>query len=255
MAPSPTGLLHLGHARTFWIASSRARAAGGSLLLRNDDLDHARCQPAFVAAMQEDLLWLGLTWDRAMVSQSDRFDRYRQALERLHAAGRIFPCTRSRRDVIEAAGAPHEGGADDEPLYPREFRPKADAPLPPYLQRANWEVMKDRIDRLEVTRANMVDWIGGREEARPLVTVMENHLADGASTRTTMSPPSPCWIELAMSSLTMRSRSSTTSAPAANRRSSPLTNSRAWRALAGDEGSVRATCAEDCIMKVLRRAG
>ncbi len=140
LAPSPTGLLHLGHARTFWIASTRARAARGSLLLRNDDLDQARCQPAFVAAMQEDLLWLGLTWDRAMVSQSDRIDRYRRALERLHAAGRIFPCTRSRRDVIEAAGAPHEGGADDEPLYPREFRPNAAAPLPPLGDRieVNW---------------------------------------------------------------------------------------------------------------------
>jgi glutamyl-tRNA synthetase len=68
-----------------------------------------------------------------MISQSERIARYRAALEQLHAAGKIFPCTRSRRDVIDAAGAPHEaaGAVDDEPLYPKEFRPPAAAPLPP----------------------------------------------------------------------------------------------------------------------------
>ncbi len=133
LAPSPTGYLHIGHARTFWIAAERARASGGVLLLRNDDLDHARCRPEFVTAMQEDLHWLGLEWDGPMISQSERVGRYRIALERLHAARLIFPCHRSRRDVQEAAGAPHEraGAAGDEPVYPREFRPTADAPLAP----------------------------------------------------------------------------------------------------------------------------
>jgi glutamyl/glutaminyl-tRNA synthetase len=131
LAPSPTGYLHLGHARTFWIAAQRAAAAGGALLLRNDDLDRARCRPEFVTAMQEDLRWLGLNWDGPMISQSERIPRYRAALEQLHAAGLIFPCHRSRRDVFEAAGAPHEGDADDEPIYPKEFRPSLDAALPP----------------------------------------------------------------------------------------------------------------------------
>ena len=140
LAPSPTGFLHLGHARTFWIAAQRARAAGGTLLLRNDDLDRGRCRPEFVAAMQEDLRWLGLDWDGPMISQSERIPRYRTALERLHAAGSIFPCTRSRRDVLEAAGAPHEDGGDDEPVYPKEFRPANDAPLPALERRitVNW---------------------------------------------------------------------------------------------------------------------
>jgi glutamyl/glutaminyl-tRNA synthetase len=140
LAPSPTGYLHLGHARTFWIAAQRARQAGGKLLLRNDDLDLARCRAEFVTAMQEDLRWLGLNWDGPMLSQSARIPLYRAALQRLHAAGLIFPCSRSRRDVLEAAGAPHEGGDDDEPLYPREFRPPADAPLPPLGERVatNW---------------------------------------------------------------------------------------------------------------------
>jgi glutamyl/glutaminyl-tRNA synthetase len=65
LAPSPTGYLHVGHARTFWIAAQRARDARGTLLLRSDDLDRARCRPEFVDAMQEDLHWLGLTWTGA----------------------------------------------------------------------------------------------------------------------------------------------------------------------------------------------
>lgn len=140
LAPSPTGHLHLGHARTFWIAAKRARAAGGTLLLRNDDLDALRFRLDFVDAMLEDLRWLGFTWEEPMVSQSARMDRYRAAMARLLAARLIFPCTRSRRDVIEAAGAPHEGGADDEPVYPREFRPPAETPLPPLFEGApvNW---------------------------------------------------------------------------------------------------------------------
>jgi glutamyl-tRNA synthetase len=131
LAPSPTGYLHLGHARTFWIAAERARTAGGTLLLRNDDLDRARCRPEFVEAMREDLRWLGLTWDGPIISQSERWGRYRSALETLHARRRLFPCSRSRRDVQEAAGAPHEGGEEDEPVYPKEFRPASEAPLPP----------------------------------------------------------------------------------------------------------------------------
>jgi glutamyl-tRNA synthetase len=131
LAPSPTGLLHLGHARTFWIASERARQAGGKLFLRNDDLDAIRFRLDFVDAMLEDLRWLGLRWEEPVVAQSQHRALYRAALEKLHAAGLIFPCTRSRRDVVEAAGAPHEGGEADEPVYPPAFRPPADAPLPP----------------------------------------------------------------------------------------------------------------------------
>ncbi len=131
LAPSPTGYLHLGHARTFWFVSERARAAGGRLLMRNDDLDRSRCRPEFVAAMIEDLRWLGLSWEEPVYSQSGRLAVYRGALERLHAAGLIYPCNRSRRDVAEAAGAPHENDPqNDEPIFPREWRPPADAAIP-----------------------------------------------------------------------------------------------------------------------------
>jgi glutamyl/glutaminyl-tRNA synthetase len=139
LAPSPTGYLHLGHARTFWIAAERARAAGGALVLRNDDLGAARYRMDFVAAMLEDLRWLGFHWEEgpdiggpdAPYSQSERRPIYRAALERLHTAGMIYPCARSRRDVLEAAGAPHEGEGNDEPVYPAAFRPAAGEPLPP----------------------------------------------------------------------------------------------------------------------------
>jgi glutamyl-tRNA synthetase len=145
LAPSPTGHLHLGHARTFWIAAERARAAGGVLILRNDDLDAVRFRLDFVQTMLDDLRWLGLTWSEgpdvggpyAPYNQSERRPHYRAALEHLHAAGRIFPCTRSRRDVLEAIGAPHEGGTDDEPVYPKEFRPPANAALPPLGEKIN----------------------------------------------------------------------------------------------------------------------
>lgn len=129
LAPSPTGLLHLGHARTFWTAQERARTGGGTLLLRNDDLDTARCRPEFVTAMLEDLRWFGFGWTGPMVSQSARIPLYRAALTRLYAAGCIFPCSRSRRDVLAAASAPHEGDENDEPLYPPKFRPAAGSPL------------------------------------------------------------------------------------------------------------------------------
>lgn len=134
MAPSPTGYLHVGHVHTFKVASQRARAAQGTLLLRNDDLDLARCRSQFVDAFAEDLTWLGLKWDGPILTQSSRIARYREVLEVLHARKLIFPCHRSRRDVSEAATAPHESGEShglDEPLYPVAFRPSIDAPLPP----------------------------------------------------------------------------------------------------------------------------
>src|SRR5439155_5619603 len=91
LAPSPTGLLHAGHARTFWIAQQRAVAANGSLVLRNEDLDRGRCRPEFVSAMFEDLRWFGFRWDEgpdcggpfAPYSQSERTELYREALEKL----------------------------------------------------------------------------------------------------------------------------------------------------------------------------
>ena len=120
LAPSPTGFLHLGHARTFWIAQQRAEAAEGALILRNDDLDRARCRQEFVAAMIEDMQWFGLRWSEGPYHQSERMPHYIAAFEKLRAGGFIYPCTCSRQDVLRALSAPHFG--DDEPLYPGTCR-------------------------------------------------------------------------------------------------------------------------------------
>ncbi len=151
LAPSPTGLLHLGHARTFWIAAQRARERGGTLILRNEDLDSQRCRAEFVHAMYEDLRWLGIAWSEGPdcggpfgpYSQSERHQLYLAAWQKLRDAGAIYPCTCSRKDVSQAAGAPNEG--DDEPLYPGTCRSKS-PPLPEKTRRewgtqisgANW---------------------------------------------------------------------------------------------------------------------
>jgi glutamyl-tRNA synthetase len=129
LAPSPTGLLHLGHARTFWIAAQRAREHAGRLILRNEDLDFQRSRPEFVQAMIEDLRWLGISWNEGPdcggpfgpYTQSERRTHYLRAWKQLRDAGLIYPCTCSRKDVAQAAGAPND--ADDEPLYPGTCRP------------------------------------------------------------------------------------------------------------------------------------
>jgi len=115
IAPSPTGYLHLGHARTFWIAQERAKERGGTLILRNEDLDRDRCKPEFVSAMTEDLQWFGFQWDEGPFAQSERMPLYREAFEKLKRGGHLFPCTCSRKDVQRALQAPHQG--DEEPIY------------------------------------------------------------------------------------------------------------------------------------------
>ena len=130
LAPSPTGYLHLGHARTFWAAQQRARNAGGILVLRNEDLDPARSRPEFSRAMLEDLKWFGFRWQEgpdvggpfAPYEQSKRIHFYRAALEKLIARGLAYPCTCSRKDIQQAARAPHAG--DDELIYPGTCREK-----------------------------------------------------------------------------------------------------------------------------------
>lgn len=127
LAPSPTGLLHLGHARTFWMAWQRAEAAGGTLLLRNEDLDPHRSRAEFADAMREDLLWLGIRWSSEL-TQSTRIAAYRTALEHLLARNFAYPCTCTRKELQEATQAPHED-TDDEPVYSGRCRPPSHTPL------------------------------------------------------------------------------------------------------------------------------
>ena len=136
IAPSPTGYLHLGHARTFWTAYERSLTAGGTLVFRNEDLDPQRSRPEYAAAMFEDLRWLGIRWQEGPdvggpygpYTQSERRAHYVDRWRRLLECGRLFPCTCSRRDLAEAAQAPHEAhhaiDPSDEPIYSGRCRDK-----------------------------------------------------------------------------------------------------------------------------------
>jgi glutamyl-tRNA synthetase len=123
LAPSPTGLLHLGHAATFWEAFLRARDHNGALLLRMEDLDPQRSKSNFTEAILEDLTWLGIPWQAPALYQSLRLPLYRKALDQLLITGHVYPCHCSRKDLAAMMHAPHEDGAaapdpDDEPVYP-----------------------------------------------------------------------------------------------------------------------------------------
>jgi glutamyl-tRNA synthetase len=145
LAPSPTGYLHVGHAITFWRAFARARTAHGRLVLRIEDLDSARCRPEFRDAIAEDLRWFGVEWDEGPdvggafqpYVQSQRRLAYLGAWEKLRAAGFIYPCRCSRRDVLASAGAPH--GEGNEPVYPGTCRMEAgEIATPEAPAGANW---------------------------------------------------------------------------------------------------------------------
>ena len=162
LAPSPTGYLHLGHARTFWTAFERARAAGGTLAMRIEDLDPDRSRAEYAEAAIEDLHWLGIDWQEgpgspgqgslkpnqngpfAPYEQSQRRAVYLDAWRKLLRGGFLFPCRCSRKDLEAALAAPHESSApgahgarsdlpphpggeelpplDDEPVYPGTCR-------------------------------------------------------------------------------------------------------------------------------------
>jgi glutamyl/glutaminyl-tRNA synthetase len=134
LAPSPTGLLHLGHARTFSTAARRAAEHHGQLIFRNEDLDSQRCRPEFVQAMLEDLRWLGIEWVEGPdcggpvgpYTQSERRVHYLEVWRKLRDSASIYPCTCSRKDVAQAAGAPND--LDDEPVYPGRGRPAVSGP-------------------------------------------------------------------------------------------------------------------------------
>lgn len=167
LAPSPTGYLHLGHARTFWIAQERARAAGGTLILRIEDLDRDRCRPQFEHALIEDLHWLGLRWEEgpdrggphAPYLQSQRRRHYLSAWDKLRAKGLIYPCSCSRKDVLSAVAAPHPG--EEEAVYPGFCRPAE--PLPHQAQTPNGVIWRFRVPEGEILSFN--DALAGHKQA------------------------------------------------------------------------------------------
>lgn len=182
LAPSPTGLLHIGHARTFWIAAQRTIERQGTLILRNEDLDPQRSRPEFAAAMVEDLQWLGIRWNEgpdcggpyAPYSQSERRDFYLDAWRRLRDGGFIYPCTCSRKDLAQAASAPNE--ADDEPIYPGRCRGRTDAASFAAPAGVNWRFRVLDGDTVEFTDLNLgaQSYVAGRDFGDFLVWRRDN---------------------------------------------------------------------------------
>jgi glutamyl-tRNA synthetase len=123
IAPTPTGDMHVGHARTFCTAFERAQAAGGEVVLRIEDLDPLRCRAEFTERTIEDLQWLGAHWTEGPVYQSQRRAVYEEVWRKLRDAGLIYPCHVSRKEVRDAAHAPHDDEEGAEPIFPAELRP------------------------------------------------------------------------------------------------------------------------------------
>ncbi len=136
-APSPNGYLHLGHAFSAMLNADLARQAGGRFLLRIEDIDPTRCRPEFETAADEDLSWLGLSWERPARRQSEHFADYRAALDKLTALGLVYPAFESRAEIARliaerARDAPWPRDPDGAPLYPgtaRTLEPEARARL------------------------------------------------------------------------------------------------------------------------------
>lgn len=166
LAPSPTGDLHLGHARTALVAWLASRSQGGRFILRMEDLDAPRTLPGADQRIMKDLRWMGLDWDEGPdrggpvgpYHQSERLVRYAKALEALHAKGLIYGCTCSRADLARAASAPHAG--EEGPVYPGWCREKVvppdfDAGHDPRIRRPSWRF---RVPQRTIT---FVDEIAG----------------------------------------------------------------------------------------------
>lgn len=171
-APSPTGLLHLGHAYSAMLAHDTARDCGGTFLLRIEDIDQSRSREIFVAAILRDLDWLGITWDGPVRQQSQHMDDYKSALDRLQGMGLLYPCICTRKEiekeVAASSFAPH---GPEGALYPglckRRSRKELDAKIlkgHPYALRLD---MERALERLSNKPLSFRDIMGHVHEARP----------------------------------------------------------------------------------------
>jgi len=196
LAPTPSGFLHQGHVRTFRTAWDRARSVGGTLVLRMDDLDPARCTEEYAQACIEDMQGMGLDWDEGLdkggpfgpYQQSRRTELYLNALRTLHEVGCIYPCLKTRRE-ISAAGILDSSGK--EYLYPESFRPDYTQKLPEdFPGKYNWRFCAnwgDKVGFADIKKAeqsfhvgkDLSDFLVWRKDgvaAYELATVVDDHL-------------------------------------------------------------------------------
>ncbi|ODA66734.1 Glutamate--tRNA ligase [Methyloligella halotolerans] len=153
-APSPTGELHLGHAFSALTAWEAAQAAGGTFLLRMDDLDTGRCRPKFARCIEEDLRFLGLTWPEPVLYQSTRAKSHCAVIDDLADKGLVYGCVCTRAEIQAAAGAPQEG-APDGPPYPGTCRERSEVP-------------SDKAHALRLDMKKAIDFLGGPDAVRAL---------------------------------------------------------------------------------------
>ena len=161
-APSPNGLLHLGHAYAAIAAHDFARAADGKFLLRIEDIDGSRSRPEFVEAILADLKWLGLEWDGDVIFQSARIESYRAALAKLQAAGLVYRCACTRSEITEALKDQPVRHGPDGPHYPQTCKGKDIDPTTPHCWRLDMEAACAHLGYLEWT-----DMAAGKQQADP----------------------------------------------------------------------------------------
>jgi len=174
-APSPTGQLHLGHAYAAIFAHDMARSSGGRFLLRIEDIDAGRCRPEIEAAIEEDLAWLGLDWERPVRRQSQHMSDYAAALTELRDAGLVYPCfcTRAeiRAEIERAADAPQ---GPDGPIYPGTCRTLTQDERKQRMARGDSYAL--RLDMsAAISRAGRLDWV---DRARGRVTATPETFGD-----------------------------------------------------------------------------
>jgi glutamyl-Q tRNA(Asp) synthetase len=169
-APSPTGLIHLGHVYAARVASQLARAISGGFLLRFEDIDHTRIRPEFYEACRDDLAFLDLTADREVTPQLERVEAYHQALESLRSLDVLYPCFCTRKEIqAELAGmttAPH---GPDGALYPGTCRRLTKGEIDQRLGQGDipaWRLHSERAARI-VGKLRFVDMIHGEFEVAP----------------------------------------------------------------------------------------
>jgi glutamyl-Q tRNA(Asp) synthetase len=179
-APSPNGLLHLGHAYSALLNFELARKSGGRFLLRIEDIDPTRCRPEFEAAIYEDMAWLGIDWETPVRRQSEHFGEYRRALEKLSELGLVYPSFESRAEIALLVADREAGGTwprdpDGAPLYPgnaRQLSPEERAAKiesgAPYALRLDMDAAVARAGDLSwIEEGNGPDGESGRVAAQP----------------------------------------------------------------------------------------
>ncbi len=167
-APSPTGLLHLGHAYSALLAWDNANANDGKFLLRIEDIDTPRCKPEFEQAIYQELEWLGIKWEKLVLRQSNRQISYKKAIQRLWKDNTLFACTCTRKD-IQIASAPQEGGTTilgpDGIVYPGTCHPNGvnskNHPIPPK-------------HALRLSMSNVLSNLNALNTDRPMFTFTES---------------------------------------------------------------------------------